>query len=64
MKTGSMRDCTATQVEISRLRRIENKVDGSAQQAIARRIRELQIELQGCSPMPGSNDITQLRSKH
>jgi len=54
MKTDYLRDRAAIQVEISRLRRIEAKAGRSAQQAVARRIRELEIQLRGYLAIPGS----------
>ena len=60
MRTDYLRDRAAIQVEISRLRRIEAKAGRSAQQAVARRIRELEIELRGYLATAGSrtNDLS------
>ncbi len=47
MNTETTRDRAAIQVEISRLRRIEAKVDTSMRESVVRRIRELQVWLDG-----------------
>jgi hypothetical protein len=54
MRTDSMQDRTAIEVEISRLRRIEAKVDTSMRESVVRRIRELQVQLHGCPSTSGS----------
>jgi hypothetical protein len=53
VKTDSMQDRTSIQVEISRLRRIEAKVDKSMRESVVRRIRELQIQLHGVESVSG-----------
>jgi hypothetical protein len=50
MEINLIRDRAAIQVEITRLRRIEAKADSSIREAVARRIRELQKQVQGLSP--------------
>lgn len=46
MPSQALRDRAAIQVEITRLRRIEARADSSIREAISRRIRELQKQVQ------------------
>jgi hypothetical protein len=61
VKTDSMQDRAALEVEICRLRRIEAKVDSSTREAIVRRIQELQIRLHGPSSHAKSSELRKLR---
>jgi hypothetical protein len=62
MVEGSlMQDRAAMQVEITRLRRTEAKVDGSMREAVMKRIRELQIQLQGSGPRPQAGLTSEMR---
>lgn len=50
VKTDSLQDRAAIQVEIRRLQRIEAKADSGMREAIVRRIQELQNRLHESAP--------------
>jgi hypothetical protein len=56
VETYPTRDRAAMQVEIIRLRRIEAKADSSIRQAVVRRIRELQDQIQEIPPKPEAQE--------
>lgn len=60
MQINDMRDRAAVQAEISRLRRIEAKVDRSMREAIVRRIQELQIHLDGNASLAKAGSVSEM----